>query len=333
MANLISLSDLMRDRNYDFKSDNIYDPTGQTAYGMDGEKLGTVRGALVEPDSGRLRYLIVDVGGWFSSKDVLIPVGYARTEDDGVYFDNLTKDQVKDMRAYALGESYDYDAQVSDERVLRGTGYNGNIGYDEAAVGTMTEGAATERRYNYRDQDTSDTMFKTPGRLQLLEERLIVDKDRYVAGSVEIGKHVETRQENVNVTVSRDEVVIERHAVTDQRPVEGAVLGADTAAIRVDLEAERANVRKEAYVTEEVSVGERTVSDTQTFTETVGREVLDVNRTGEARISGEGIATDSTMSAGTRTHDDRGIVERGVDAVDNTIDRMDGKIDRPENQR
>ena len=41
---------------------------------------------------------------------------------------------------------------------------------------------------------------------------------------------------------------------------------------------------KQAYVTEEVAVGKRSVTETQTVTETVGREVLDVNKTGEVRL-------------------------------------------------
>ncbi|MFC4456715.1 DUF2382 domain-containing protein, partial [Deinococcus sonorensis] len=38
---------------------------------------------------------------------------------------------------------------------------------------------------------------------------------------------------------------------------------------------------KQAYVTEEVEVGKRTESEQRTFTETVGKEVLDVNKTGD----------------------------------------------------
>ena len=280
MANLIPLSELSRDRNYDFSSDGTYDPTGKTAYAEGDKKVGTVRSAMVEPDTGRIRYLLLDVGGWFSSKEVLVPVGMARMEDDAVYFDNLTKDQVKDMREYTAGQEYDTTAQVSDERVLRGTGA---VQTDRDM--TVTGGADTTKRYNYRDEDKGDTMFKTPEKLRLLEERLSVDKDRYTAGSVEIGKHVETEQRQVNVNLSHDELVIERHPVDGGRPVDGNVtLGSDTQTVHVDLEAERANVSKQAYVTEEVEVGKRTESESQTFTESVGREVLDINKTGDVEV-------------------------------------------------
>ncbi|AFZ67263.1 PRC and DUF2382 domain-containing protein [Deinococcus peraridilitoris] len=288
MAQLIPLSDLMRDHNYDFRSEGIYDPTGDAVYAADGDKIGTVRGAMVEPTTGRLRYLIADVGGWFTSKEVLLPVGMVRLEDDAVYLDNLTKDQVKEMREYRYGESYDDDAQMSDERVLRGS--DTRMGNDARVSSAGT--------FNYRDEDTEDRMFKTPDRLRLLEERLVVDKERYRTGSVEVSKHVENREQQVSVNLSHQEVVIERRPVTESRPVEGNVtLGSGSETLRVDLEAERADVSKQAYVTEEVEIGKRTETETRTFNETVGREVLDVNRTGDVEERGDrGMRGDTNLS-------------------------------------
>jgi len=273
MARLIPLSEITS-RHADVLGNDYYDPTGSTAYGMNGERLGTVRGALAEPETGRIRHLIVDAGGWFSSKEVLIPVGMARIEGDGVYFDNLSRDQVKEMRSYTAGMDYDMDSQYSDERVLRAT----DTSY------SMDESTYTQDR-GYRQDDA---LYRTPDRLQLLEERLVVNKDRFVAGTVEIGKHVETMTQRVDVPLQREEVVIERHAVSDGRPVEGDVrLGAGSETMRVDLEAERANIGKQAFVTEEVTVGKRTVTETETHTAEVGREVLDVNQNGDVRLSGD----------------------------------------------
>lgn len=274
-ANLVRLSDISRDQNYNFKGEGVYDPTGFVAYGVGGDKIGTIRDALVEANSGRMQYFIVDAGGWFSSKEVLVPVGHSRLEDDGVYFDDLTKDQVRDLREYNATDTYTDSYRESDERVLRGVQNN-----ETAAVDTTARNAYQDKAY------------RTPDKLQLLEERLVVDKDRFKAGSVAIGKHVETHEENVNVALQREEVVIERHAVNDGRAVEGAVLGEGSQIINVDLEAERAKVSKQAYVTEEIGIGKRTVTDSQTVTETVGREVLDVNKTGDVHME----SGDTTMT-------------------------------------
>ncbi|MGY2895642.1 PRC and DUF2382 domain-containing protein [Deinococcus sp. UYEF24] len=273
MTKLTPMSDLVRDRNYDLSGghDTLI---GLPAYGNTGEKVGTVREALTQ-DGGTVRYLVVEVGGWFSSKEVVVPVGLARVEDDGVYFDSLSKDQVKEMNAYVAGQDYGDEQQVSDIRVLKGTGY---------VAPTVAAGAAT---VTAADHYQDEALFKTPTKLQLLEERLSVNKEKYQAGSVQVGKKVETRTENVNVALQHEEVVIERHLVTDARPVEGNVtLGAATDTIRVDLEAERANVSKQAFVTEEIEVGKRTETEQKTFSDTVGREVLDVTKTGEVEVIG-----------------------------------------------
>nr|WP_245557954.1 DUF2382 domain-containing protein [Deinococcus apachensis] len=281
---LMRLSDLNRDNQLELSGEGVYNPSGNTAYGVGGEKIGTVRDALVDNTTGRIRYLIVDVGGWFSSKEVMVPVGEARFADEGVYFDNLTKDQARDLGEYRYDQTYSYDQSSTDQSFT-----NTSMASDERVLrGTSTDQTA------YRER-----AFRTPDRLQLLEERLMVNKERFQAGAVEIGKHVVTHQETVNVPLQREEVVIERHAVTDARPVEGAVLGAASETMRVDLEAERANVQKQAYVTEEVEIGKRTVTETQTVTETVGREVLDVNKTGDVRLESGDQASMNTSGTGT----------------------------------
>ena len=269
--NLVRMSELDRDHQLDLSSTGVYNPRDNDAYGVGGEKIGTVRDALVLPTTGEIQYLIVDVGGWFSSKQVLIPVGQARFTEDGAYFDGLTKDQARDLSEYHEGQVYADESQLSDERVLRAPET------DEAT---------------YRQQ-----AFATPDTLKLLEERLMVNKERFVAGSVEVGKRVETRQEQVSVELEREEVVIERRAVTDGQAVEGVVLGEGSETLHIDLEAERANVSKQAFVTEEVTVGKREMTDSQTVTETVGKEVLEVTKSGDVQLDADGKAVTDERKA------------------------------------
>ena len=277
----VRLSDLTRDQGESINPDGAYDPTGDIAYGRNGEKIGTVRDALVEYDTGLIRYFLVDT----DSKQVLIPVGNARMDDRGVAFDQLTSEQIDQMQPYSFEEGYGAAAQEADERVLRGSHTaEAEAGAERVLHAAQPNMQATppviqdEARTSYREQAQ-----RTPDKLRLLEERLVVNKDRFVAGNVAISKHVETRQEQVDVALQREEVVIERHAVAEPHAAEGAVLGAASESIKMDLEAERAKVGKEAYVTEEIGVGKRTVTDHQTVSETVGREVLDVTKTGDVR--------------------------------------------------
>ncbi|UQN10051.1 DUF2382 domain-containing protein [Deinococcus sp. QL22] len=285
MTHLHRLSQISSQHSADFQDTGMYSPVGTPAFLSGHQQLGMVRDALVDDDYGKLRYLIVDQNGGDLNGAVLLPIGLARFEDDGVYFDDLTTSQLSSLHRYSDDEDYTFDAQSSDERVLRGDQMS--MAAQTAAV-EPTQTATTAQTYNYRDQDTNDRMFKTPERLQLLEERLSVNKEKYMAGSVQVSKHVETHEEKVQVPVMHEEVIIERHAVTDSRPVQGQVeMGSSTETLRVDVEAERANVSKEAFVTEEVEIGKRVVTTQEQVTGTVGREVLDVNQTGDARITGD----------------------------------------------
>jgi len=47
-----------------------------------GEDLGDVDGFIVDSDSGRPLYVVIDSGGWFKSKYFLLPVGHARLDSD-----------------------------------------------------------------------------------------------------------------------------------------------------------------------------------------------------------------------------------------------------------
>ncbi len=285
MTHLHRLSQISSQHSADFQDTGMYSPVGAAAYLSGHQQLGMVRDALVDDDYGKLRYLIVDQDGGDLNGAILLPIGLARIEHDGVHFDDLTSAQLSSLHRYSDDEDYTFDAQSSDERVLRGADMEMTA---QTATVQPTQTGATAQSYNYRDQDTSDRMFKTPERLQLLEERLSVNKEKYLAGSVQVSKHVETREERVQVPMSREEVVIERHAVTDSRPVEGQVqLGSSSETLRVDVEAERANVSKEAFVTEEVEIGKRVVTTQEQVTGTVGREVLDVNQTGDVRMTGD----------------------------------------------
>ncbi len=256
MSQLIRLRDIQATHR-DLIGDDYYDPSGKTAYGVNEDKIGKVEGALVEDTTGRIRYLIVDAGGWFTSKEVLVPAGLARIVGDDVFFDSLTKAQVEAM------EEYDHDYQYS---------YKEQYQKDRQAF--VADTIPVEER-----MDIADTAYNAPNTLELLEERLTVNKDRIVAGLVKIGKHVVTEERNIDVELEEEHAHIERTNVdrpTDRRI--GDIDGNQT--IEVELEAERARVGKETYVAEEVNVAKTTERHTETIVETIQREELDIDNDG-----------------------------------------------------
>jgi hypothetical protein len=62
--------------------DTVVDYDGLAVVGADGEGLGEVQGFIVDAPATRLLYVVVDSGGWFRSRRVLIPVGHASLSPD-----------------------------------------------------------------------------------------------------------------------------------------------------------------------------------------------------------------------------------------------------------
>jgi hypothetical protein len=87
-----------------------------------GENLGKVEGFIVDSDSGRPYYVVVDAGGWFKSKHFLLPVGHVHLDDardhlmadvpkehvtrfpgfDLSNFDKMTVDDIKQLNVETL---------------------------------------------------------------------------------------------------------------------------------------------------------------------------------------------------------------------------------------
>ena len=114
--------------------------------------------------------------------------------------------------------------------------------------------------------------------LELREEQLDVSTHQKQAGEVRVRKDVVTEQRNIQVPVTREEVVIERRPGSG-REASDQTIGADDE-VRIPLMEEEVDVTKRAVVREEVSVGKRPVKETKNVSETVRRE--------EARIDSEG---------------------------------------------
>ncbi len=49
----------------------------------DGDELGDVDGFVIDPGGQRAYYIVVDSGGWFGSRQFLVPIGHARMDADG----------------------------------------------------------------------------------------------------------------------------------------------------------------------------------------------------------------------------------------------------------
>ncbi len=69
------------------------------------ETLGSVEGFVVDNASMRPYYVVVDSGGWFKSKDFLVPIGHARIDDDrDALVVNIPKERIERFPGFDRGE-------------------------------------------------------------------------------------------------------------------------------------------------------------------------------------------------------------------------------------
>jgi uncharacterized protein (TIGR02271 family) len=118
--------------------------------------------------------------------------------------------------------------------------------------------------------------------IELREEELRAEKRRVEAGEVRLRKEVVEEQKNIDVPVTREEVVVERHSVAG-RPA-GGDIGKEEE-IRIPVMEEQVRVEKTPVVREEINLKKRQVQDTEQVSETVRREEAWVDSTGEANVS------------------------------------------------
>ncbi len=282
------------DDNYQATFDGD-DVKGMDVYAdVDEEKVGSVKNILVD-ESGNFRYLVIDTGGWIFGKQVLLPMGRARIDDNNrrIYATGLTKEQAKALPEFTDDLKIDHDYEESVRGVYRPQGVETSANLDasapiDTAPLTMPSAAAPvvgdnynqAGSYNYdRDVDLYGMNDQNHKTLKLYQERLVANKTRAKAGEVTIGKHVETQTAQVAVPIEKERVVIERTSPSDAGRVvtPGEAKFNDGEVARVDVYTETPDIRKEAFVREEVKVTKEVTQETATAEGQVRREELDLN--------------------------------------------------------
>ncbi len=148
----------------------------------------------------------------------------------------------------------------------------------ETAERILEQNGADLGRDQTRFAGTDAAAMPTTGEqnIQLFGEVLRVHKDRVSRGEVRLRKEVHTDMQTIQVPVTREELVIERVQANGQTAATGTADAFAEKEIRIPLSEERASVEKQAILREEVRVGKREVSQTESFNESVRSEDLTV---------------------------------------------------------
>jgi uncharacterized protein (TIGR02271 family) len=247
------------------------------------EKIGFVDHILVD-DDGNFRYLVINTGVWVLGKQVLLPIGRSRIDynDGRVYVDGLSRAQVESLPAYNENMAVDYDHEEQVRRVYRPTvSTSGNT--------TPLASNATYDRNTYSyNQDPSlyNLTEREHQTLKLYEERIVANKKRVKTGEVTVGKHIETETAQVSVPVEKERVVVERitpvQVETTIAPSDDVFREREVA--RVDVYEEMPDIRKQAFVREEVRINKVVEQDTVNVEQQIRREELDINRQGRSVV-------------------------------------------------
>lgn len=256
------------------------DVVGFDLYSGD-EKVGSVDDLLVD-DEGHFRYFLINTGAWIFGKKVLLPIGQARIDHNAkrVFVDGLSRSQVEALPEFTKEDAVDYDheervrsayrpmaAQRGDRAVASNTYDRNSYGYDQDPA-----------LYGMNDRDHQN--------LSLYEERLIANKQRQKTGEVIVGKRVETERAQVQVPIEKERVVIERNTPADAgRSVAPGEATFDQGEVaRVEVYEETPDIRKEAFVREQVNVRKEVDREVVNAEDEIRREELDVNDQGRAVV-------------------------------------------------
>lgn len=101
-------------RNYRF-TDAAEDIRGSKLYGLNDEKLGKIDDVIFDHSTGLIRYVVVDTGGWLTTKQFIVPAGRLRAspEHQDDFAVDLTKAQVEGFPPYKDSD-LESDEQWSD---------------------------------------------------------------------------------------------------------------------------------------------------------------------------------------------------------------------------
>jgi len=161
------------------------------------------------------------------------------------------------------------------------------------AEGRYDEAYAILRRFGAYDMSNRTAMQATAGTartqggttVQVHEEELHAHKQPVQTGEVRVHKEVITEHKTLDVPVQREEVVVERHPVAGGRASSADIHAGEE--IRIPVKEERVHVEKTPVVTEEVSVGKRTVQESETVGGTVRKEKVHVEKEGDVSVRGD----------------------------------------------
>jgi sporulation protein YlmC with PRC-barrel domain len=92
----------LRDYRFVQTAEDADDIRGSALYGINDEKLGKIDDVIFDHGTGEIRCLVIDTGGWLSSKRFIVPADQIRpsAEHDDDFMVSLNKQQIENFPPY-----------------------------------------------------------------------------------------------------------------------------------------------------------------------------------------------------------------------------------------
>jgi sporulation protein YlmC with PRC-barrel domain len=116
------------------------DIRGADVYGPDDKKLGDIDDVIFDEATGAIVYVVVDTGGWLSSKMFIVPPEHVRPslQHDGDFLVELTKEQIERLPPYDGGTLTDEEKWADYERRYRSKWVEGPVMHREGTDRNVT---------------------------------------------------------------------------------------------------------------------------------------------------------------------------------------------------
>lgn len=249
---------------------------GATVYDNSGDKIGKLGTVYVDNDSGQPSFASVSTG-LFGMSESFVPLEGAQLDNDDVRV-AYAKDQVTDAPRIDAGGDL---SPAEEDRLYSHYGLSGGLTSgrtgtdagtaqdDHSARGTAgTAGTAGQAREG--DHEGTETVTAH-------EERLNVGTRTEETGRVRLRKYTTTETETVEVPVSKEKLVVEREDTGGTVRKGGLDEVSDGDQVEeITLREERPVVEKETVERERLRVGKEKVTDTETVSEEVRTEHVDI---------------------------------------------------------
>ncbi|TVQ41921.1 MAG: DUF2382 domain-containing protein [Gloeocapsa sp. DLM2.Bin57] len=115
--------------------------------------------------------------------------------------------------------------------------------------------------------------------LPVIEEQIIIEKERIPRGIVRVNKRVETREKEIDATTTHEEVIVERVPINKLVENASPKVRKERGVLIIPVVEEVAVIEKRLLLVEEVHISKQRTQKTQPHSVMLQREVIEVERT------------------------------------------------------